>query len=266
MAMVPAGQRSLSAASRDEAERRARGATAFRGAGDQHRRIDPPTAPRLRPASDPVDLPGFPPLETSVWPFVLEESATLEPAAEGMWCEEFRMFEDRCPSQQPLDVAPEHVLWSAVAVPPAPVLKPLPTPPIIEGEEDWMSEEFCLPPPALLLDAWDDELGLGQPVDLSEQLEEGQRVGLIASLTSLSVGGIGIFDMISVSADPPVVNTQPLKEGTPRWAIHPMIVEGSPDDLFFLMRKDRISSSLLDCSTCAPSPGRSRAGSCLSIW
>mmetsp|Transcript_99966 Transcript_99966/g.322243 ORF Transcript_99966/g.322243 Transcript_99966/m.322243 type:complete len:122 (+) Transcript_99966:65-430(+) len=97
MAMVPAGQRSLSAASRGEAERRARGATAFRGAGEQHRRIDPPSAPRLRPASDPVDLPGFPPLETSDWPFVLEESATLEPAAEGMWCEEFRMFEDRCP-------------------------------------------------------------------------------------------------------------------------------------------------------------------------
>lgn len=266
MAMVPAGQRSLSAASHDEAERRARGATAFRAAGEHHRRIDPPSAPRLRSASDPVALPAFPPLETSVWPFVLEENPPLEPAAEGMWCEEFRMFEDRCPSQQPLDVAPEHVLWSALDVPPAPVLKPSPTPPIIEGEEEWMSEKFCLPPAALLFDAWDDELGLGQPVDLSEQLEEGQRVGLIASLTSLSIGGIGTFDMISVSADPPLVNTQPLKEDTPRWAIHPMIFEGLPDDLFFLKRKDRISSSLSDCSTCAPSPGRSRAGSCLSIW
>eukprot|EP00445_Apocalathium_hangoei_P079167 CAMPEP_0204181678 /NCGR_PEP_ID=MMETSP0361-20130328/52123_1 /ASSEMBLY_ACC=CAM_ASM_000343 /TAXON_ID=268821 /ORGANISM="Scrippsiella Hangoei, Strain SHTV-5" /LENGTH=306 /DNA_ID=CAMNT_0051141285 /DNA_START=43 /DNA_END=961 /DNA_ORIENTATION=- len=260
MAMLPAGQRSLSsAASHDEADMIARGVLAVPSAGAQHRRIDAPSAPRLRPAADPVLIPDFLALEASAWPFVLEENPTLDPAAEGMWCDDFPMFEE-------LEIASEHVLWSAVVAPPAPVLKPVPTPTLLEGDEDWMSEEFCLPPAAFQLDAWDAELGLGQPVDLSEQLEEGQRVGLIASLTRLSVGGVGIFGMISVSADPPVVNahvvnTQLLKEDTPRWAIHPMTIEGSPYDFLCLKRKSRMSSSFSDCSTSAPSPGRSRAES-----
>eukprot|EP00446_Apocalathium_sp_SHHI-4_P047001 CAMPEP_0177384744 /NCGR_PEP_ID=MMETSP0368-20130122/49873_1 /TAXON_ID=447022 ORGANISM="Scrippsiella hangoei-like, Strain SHHI-4" /NCGR_SAMPLE_ID=MMETSP0368 /ASSEMBLY_ACC=CAM_ASM_000363 /LENGTH=164 /DNA_ID=CAMNT_0018849465 /DNA_START=65 /DNA_END=555 /DNA_ORIENTATION=+ len=113
MAMLPAGQCSLSpAASHDEADMIARGVLAVPSAGAQHRRIDAPSAPRLRPAADPVLLPDFLALEASAWPFALEENPTLDPAAEGMWCDDFPMFEE-------LEIAPEHVLWSAVEAPPA---------------------------------------------------------------------------------------------------------------------------------------------------